>query len=286
MQIAILLFDRFTVLDAIGPYQVLSGLPGAEVSFVAEHPGPIRDEVGSLVLSAQAGLPDVPHPDIVVVPGGPGQNNQMKDGAVHEWLRTADQTSAWTTSVCTGSLILAAAGLLAGRRATSHWLALDELGRLGATPVSERVVSDGKYVTAAGVSSGIDMALALAGRIAGDETAQAIQLMIEYDPQPPYDDGSPDRAPAEIVRALRARSRFILTGRPALPASACDCKRSIWGFCGHGRLGRGMPESAPCPLMAAGSASRAGGSQGRVAPAQQSREVKGRAGLSRGCSLA
>ena len=158
MQIAILLFDRFTVLDAIGPYQVLSGLPGAEVSFVAEHPGPIGDEVGSLVLSAPAGLPDVPHPDIVVVPGGPGQDGQMQDGAVHEWLRAADQTSAWTTSVCTGSLILAAAGLLAGRRATTHWLALDELGGFGATPVSERVVFDGKYVTAAGVSSGIDMA--------------------------------------------------------------------------------------------------------------------------------
>ena len=149
MQIAILLFDRFTVLDAIGPYQVLSGLPGAEVAFVAERPGLIRDEVGSLILSAQAGLPDVPHPDIIVVPGGPGQNSQMQDGPVHEWLRAADQTSAWTTSVCTGSLILAAAGLLSGRRATSHWLALDELGRLGATPVSERVVADGKYVTAA-----------------------------------------------------------------------------------------------------------------------------------------
>ena len=213
MQIAILLYDRFTVLDAIGPYQVLSGLPGAEVSFVAEHPGPIGDEVGCLVLSAQAGLPDVPHPDIVVVPGGPGQDRQMQDGAVHEWLRTADQASAWTTLVCTGSLILAAAGLLAGRCATSHWLALGELGGFGVAPVSERVVFDGKYVTAAGVSSGIDMGLALAGRIAGDETAQAIQLMIEYDPQPPYDAGSPDHAPAEIVRTLRARSRFHLTGR-------------------------------------------------------------------------
>ena len=214
MQIAILLFDRFTVLDAIGPYQVLSGLPGAEVSFVAEHPGPVRDEEGSLILSAQAGLPDVPHPDVIVVPGGPGQNDQMRDGPVHEWLRNADQTSAWTTSVCTGSLILAAAGLLAGRRATSHWLALDELGRLGATPVSERVVFDGKYVTAAGVSSGIDMGLTLAGHLAGDRTAQAIQLMIEYDPQPPYDAGSPDRAPAELVRGMRARSRFLLAGRP------------------------------------------------------------------------
>jgi putative intracellular protease/amidase len=212
MQIAILLYDRFTVLDAIGPYQVLSGLPGAQVAFVAERPGPIGDEVGSLILSAEAGLPDVPHPDIVVVPGGPGQNSQMQNGLVHEWLRAADQASTWTTSVCTGSLILAAAGLLTGRRATSHWLALDELGRLGATPVSERVVFDGKYVTAAGVSSGIDMGLTLAGRIAGDGVAQAIQLMIEYDPQPPYDAGSPDRAPAEIVRSLRGRSRFILTG--------------------------------------------------------------------------
>jgi putative intracellular protease/amidase len=213
MQIAILLFDRFTVLDAIGPYQVLSGLPGAEAVFVAERPGPISDEEGSLILSAQAGLPDMPHPDIIVVPGGPGQNNQMQDGAVHEWLRAADRTSAWTTSVCTGSLILAAAGLLAGRRATAHWLALDELGRLGATPVSERVVFDGKYVTAAGVSAGIDMGLTLAGRIAGDEVAQAIQLMTEYDPQPPYDAGSPDRAPAGIVRGMRARSRFLRTGR-------------------------------------------------------------------------
>ncbi len=214
MQIAILLFDRFTVLDAIGPYQVLSGLPGAEVAFVAERPGPIRDEVGSLILSAQAGLPDVPHPDIIVVPGGPGQNNQMQDGPVREWLRAADQTSVLTTSVCTGSLMLAAAGLLSGRRATSHWLALEELGQLGATPVSERVVFDGKYVTAAGVSAGIDMALTLAGQMAGDDVAQAIQLMIEYDPQPPYAAGSPDHAPAEIVRTLRVRSRFLLTGNP------------------------------------------------------------------------
>jgi len=123
MQIAILLFDRFTVLDAIGPYQVLSGLPGAEAVFVAERPGLVRDEEGSLILSAGAGLADVPHPDVIVVPGGPGQDGQMQDGPVRAWLRNADQTSAWTTSVCTGSLILAAAGLLAGRRATSHWLA-------------------------------------------------------------------------------------------------------------------------------------------------------------------
>jgi transcriptional regulator GlxA family with amidase domain len=213
MQIAIPLFDRFTVLDAIGPFQVLVGLPDADVTFVAERTGGVSDESGSVVLNAGATFADVPHPDIIVVPGGPGQAGQMTPGPLRDWLLAADQTSTWTTSVCTGSLILAAAGLLAGRRATSHWLALDQLGPLGVTPVAERVVFDGKYVTAAGVSAGIDMALALAGRIAGDEAAQAIQLSIEYDPQPPYDAGSPDRAPAQIVASLRARSRFILTGR-------------------------------------------------------------------------
>ncbi|MGH3149583.1 MAG: DJ-1/PfpI family protein [Streptosporangiaceae bacterium] len=213
MQIVIVLFDRFTALDAVGPYQVLASLPGAEVVFAVEQPGVIGDDAGLLKLSAEASLADLPHPDIVLVPGGPGQHDQMQDGPLHQWLRAADQTSAWTTSVCTGSLILAAAGLLNGRRATSYWMALSRLSQYGALPVSERVVFDGKYVTAAGVSSGIDMALALAGRIAGDETAQAIQLGIEYDPQPPYDAGSPDKAPAEIVHGLQSRSRFILTGR-------------------------------------------------------------------------
>jgi putative intracellular protease/amidase len=213
MRIAILLFDRFTALDAVGPYQVLSSLPGAEVIFAGERTGPVTDETGSLSLVAEATLPEVPRPDIVVVPGGPGQKAYMSDGPVHEWLRAADETTDWTTSVCTGSLILAAAGLLAGRRATSHWLALGELSQLGVAATGERVVFDGKYVTAAGVSSGIDMGLALAGRIAGDETAQAIQLGIEYDPQPPYDAGSPDKAPAGIVARLRAGSRFDSASR-------------------------------------------------------------------------
>jgi putative intracellular protease/amidase len=212
MQIVIVLYDRFTALDAVGPYQVLTGLPGAEVVFAAEQPGPVTDDVGRLHLTAEVALADIPHPDIMLVPGGPGQNDQMHDGPLHQWLRAADETTEWTTSVCTGSLILAAAGLLAGRRATSYWMSLGQLGRYGAIPVSERVVFDEKYVTAAGVSSGIDMGLTLAGRIAGDQTAQAIQLGIEYDPQPPYDAGSPDRAPAGIVDAMRARSRFILTG--------------------------------------------------------------------------
>ena len=213
MQIAIVLFDRFTALDAVGPYQVLSNLPGAEVAFTAERTGPVADDSHILQLTADVTFADVPRPDIVVVPGGPGQAGQMDaNGPLHEWLRAADSTTQWTTSVCTGSLILAGAGLLAGRRATSHWLAMDELERLGAEPVSERVVFDGKYVTAAGVSAGIDMGLTLAGRIAGDTVAQAIQLGIEYDPQPPYDAGSPVKAPVDIVATQRRDSRFILTG--------------------------------------------------------------------------
>ena len=131
----------------------------------------------------------------------------MADGPVHQWLRDADATSSWTTSVCTGSLILAAAGLLAGRRATSHWLALDRLPGYGAEPVSHRVAVDGKYITAPGAAAGLDMALDLAGRIAGAAAAQAIQLMIEYDPQPPYQAGSPDKAPADLVAGMRHGSR-------------------------------------------------------------------------------
>ncbi|ASR36227.1 glutamine amidotransferase [Prauserella marina] len=212
MRIAILLFDRLTALDAVGPYEVLSRLPGAETVFVGERKGMVRNEVGSLGLAVDATFEELPSPDIVVVPGGPGQVAHMEDGPVHAWLREADRTSTATTSVCTGSLILAAAGLLKGRRATSHWLALDQFAEWGVTPTGERVVTDGKYITAAGVSSGIDMALTLAGRLGGDALGQAIQLGIEYDPVPPYDAGSPDKAPAEVVDALRARSRFILLG--------------------------------------------------------------------------
>jgi transcriptional regulator GlxA family with amidase domain len=208
MNIAIVLYDRFTALDAIGPYEVLSRLPGAEVKFLAREAGPVRTDNGMLTILVEHTLEQMPAPEIVLVPGGPGEVAQRAGGPVLEWLARADQTSTWTTSVCTGSLILAAAGLLDGRRATSHWLAMDELARLGAVPVSERVVFDGKLVTAAGVSAGIDMALTLAAQIAGEQVAQAIQLGIEYDPQPPFDAGSPRKAPAEIVELLRARSRF------------------------------------------------------------------------------
>jgi transcriptional regulator GlxA family with amidase domain len=208
MQIAIVLFPRLTVLDAIGPYQTLDHLPGGEVVFVAEQAGPVRDETGQLGLVADAALAEVPHPDVVLVPGGPGTDALTGGGPVADWLRAVDQTTTWTTSVCTGSLTLAAAGLLTGRRATSHWTALEQLARFGAVPVTERVVFDGKYVTAAGVSAGIDMGLTLAGRIAGDEVAQSIQLMLEYDPQPPYDAGSPDKAPAAVTQRFRDRSRY------------------------------------------------------------------------------
>ncbi|WP_405905565.1 DJ-1/PfpI family protein [Streptomyces sp. NBC_00828] len=211
MQIAIVLFDRFTALDAVGPYETLGRLPGAEVVFVAEQTGPVRTDTGKLALTAGKTLAEVEHPDIVVVPGGPGQTPQMENQALLDWLRAADATSTWTTSVCTGSLLLAAAGLLDGRRATSHWLALDFLKQFGAEPTGERVVFDGKYVTAAGVSAGIDMGLTLLGRIAGDEHAQAVQLLTEYDPQPPYDAGSPQKAPAHLVEEFRANSRFTLT---------------------------------------------------------------------------
>jgi transcriptional regulator GlxA family with amidase domain len=212
MQIAIVLFPQITVLDAIGPYQVLNHLPGAEVVFVAEQAGPVRDETGFLGLVADAALAEVTRPDVVLVPGGPGSDALVGDSAsataVGDWLRAVDQATTWTTSVCTGSLVLAAAGLLTGRRATSHWLALEQLAQLGAAPARERVVFDGKYVTAAGVSAGIDMGLTLAGRLAGDEVAQAIQLMLEYDPQPPYSAGSPRTAPPAIVARMRAGSRF------------------------------------------------------------------------------
>ncbi|MEU0740514.1 DJ-1/PfpI family protein [Streptomyces sp. NPDC006134] len=210
MQIAIVLYDRFTALDAVGPYETLGRLPDAETVFVAEETGPVRTDTGTLALVADRTLAEVPAPDIVVVPGGPGQTPQMENTALLDWLRAADATSTWTTSVCTGSLLLAAAGLLTGRRATSHWLALDQLKRHGADPAEERVVTDGKYVTAAGVSSGIDMGLTLLGRIAGDDQARAVQLITEYDPQPPYDAGSPQKAPAHLVEELRSRSRFIL----------------------------------------------------------------------------
>jgi transcriptional regulator GlxA family with amidase domain len=202
IQIAIPLFDRLTALDAIGPYEVLSRLPDAEVVFVAAQPGPKRTDTDALALTAERSLSDVSQPDIVVVPGGRGTRDQPHDELV-AWIQRAHQSTRWTTSVCTGALLLGTAGILEGLRATTHWLHLDRLREFGAEPTLERVVEQGKVITAAGVSSGIDMGLRLAQLIAGDAVAQAVQLSIEYDPQPPLDAGSPTKAPEPIVELVR-----------------------------------------------------------------------------------
>jgi transcriptional regulator GlxA family with amidase domain len=204
MQIAYLLYDRFTALDITGPHDVFNSVPGNESIFVAEQAGPIRNESDTLSIVADATLDEVPSPDIVVVPGGFGNRMLLEHEPLHEWIRGVHETSTWTTSVCTGSLLLAAAGLLDGVPATTHWLARDLLGELGANPVPDRVVEHGKIVTAAGVSSGIDMALHLVHKINGEEVAQAVQLGIEYDPQPPLDAGAPHKAPPEIVELVTA----------------------------------------------------------------------------------
>jgi transcriptional regulator GlxA family with amidase domain len=204
MQVALLVFEKLTALDAIGPYEVLRSVPGWEVRFVGPARGEVRTDSGALGLSADFALEEVTEPDIVLVPGGEGTRPLMEDEAVLSWLRGLDERTKWTTSVCTGSLVLAAAGLLDGRRATSHWLFLERLRELGADPVGGRFVEDGKYVTAAGVSAGIDMALHLVSREAGPEVAQAVQLGIEYDPQPPFDTGSPSKAAGPIVEAVTA----------------------------------------------------------------------------------
>jgi transcriptional regulator GlxA family with amidase domain len=183
---------------------VLSRLPGATVSFVAAEPGPKRTENGMLAVTADVSFADLPDPEVLVVPGGFGTRALMRDEPTLAWLRRAHQSSQWTTSVCTGSLLLAAAGLLHGLEATTHWLSLDMLAEHGAIPVSRRVVEQGKIITAAGVSAGIDMALTLAARIAGEQVAQAIQLGIEYEPEPPFHSGSLAVAPPEIVAMVRA----------------------------------------------------------------------------------
>ncbi len=172
--------------------------------------GSVRTDNGRLGLSVDTTFEDVPSPEVVLVPGGPGQVAMMDDDRLLSWLRQVHQTTQWTTSVCTGALILGAAGLLEGMRATTHWLAMDQLAEHGAQATRERVVVDGRIVTAAGVSSGLDMALRLAALLVGDEGAQAVQLGIEYAPDPPFTAGSPDTAPPQIVEALRSLSRFIL----------------------------------------------------------------------------
>jgi putative intracellular protease/amidase len=203
MQIAIPVFDRFTALDAVGPYQVLSGLPGAEVRFLGPEAGPVKTDDRMLTIVAEGRWEDLSEPDVLVVPGGVGTRALLEDQRLLAYVRHVHEHSRYTTSVCTGALVLAAAGVLDGLEATTHWLERDLLGALGACPTPRRVVEQGKVITAAGVSAGIDMALRLAELLSSVEVAQAIQLGIEYDPQPPFDAGSPEKAPAETVGLVR-----------------------------------------------------------------------------------
>ncbi len=214
MHIAIAAFDHMAALDAIGPFEVLAHLPDATIHWVGLEPGVVRTEEGAGVgIQVDEVFEAIPNPDIIVIPGGRGEQELRDNERFMTWLLAAHETSTWTTSVCTGSLLLGAAGLLKGKRATSHWLALESLKDFGAEPTLDRVVVDGKVITAAGVSSGIDMALTLAAQVAGDFVAQTIQLGIEYDPQPPFDAGSPLKAPKESIEFLQASSRFLLTGQ-------------------------------------------------------------------------
>ncbi len=204
LQVAILLYDGMTALDAIGPYEVLQA-PGlkTDVRFVATERGVKQTDFGKLRLTADYSLEETPRPDILLIPGTPYPQAVMGDPKVIEWITQTHKTTKWTTSVCTGALALAAAGVLQGLQATTHWLALDVLKQFGAIPTKERVVRQGKVFTAAGVSSGIDMALTLVAEEFGTEAAQLTQLLIEYDPHPPFNAGSPDKAPSEIVTAAR-----------------------------------------------------------------------------------
>jgi putative intracellular protease/amidase len=203
LDIVIPIFDDFTALDAIGPYEVLSRT-GGRVRFVGREAGPVRTDNGMLSVIAEASLEDAASPDVLVVPGGVGMRALTEDRVWLDWIRGVHASSTWTTSVCTGSLLLGAAGVLDGLRATSHWLELETLRRYGAQPTGQRVVEQGKVITAAGVSAGIDMALTLAARLIGEDGAKAIQLGIEYDPQPPFDAGSVEKSEPRLVEAIRA----------------------------------------------------------------------------------
>jgi transcriptional regulator GlxA family with amidase domain len=220
MQIAIVLYPNFTALDFIGPYEVLRNLPDAQVRFVWHETGPVTADSGVLLVGATHTFDETPAPDVILVPGGPGTMEHARDEKVLDWLRRAHETSTWTTSVCTGSVLLAAAGLLDGHRATSHWSALPLLRPYGATPVGDqRIVREGKLVTAAGVSAGLDMAMWLAGQIAGEARAKVVQLVIEYDPQPPFDSGHMSKASAATkatATALLSRD-MIATGQVTAP---------------------------------------------------------------------
>lgn len=205
MNIAFLFYDGMTALDAIGPHEVLSRLPNVTVQRVAKQKGNIQTDSADLILTAEYGIDEVSHADVLLVPGAGSATTLRDHPEILKWIRDIHEHSTWTTSVCTGSLILGAAGILAGLPATSHWAVLDRLTAFKAKPVTERVVESGKIITAAGVSAGIDMSLILAAKIAGQQVAEALQLGIEYDPHPPFDKGSPAKASPALVANLKVR---------------------------------------------------------------------------------
>ncbi|MBV8964664.1 MAG: DJ-1/PfpI family protein [Mycobacteriaceae bacterium] len=240
MQIAIVLYPGFTALDFIGPYEALRWLPGAEVRFVWHEPGPITADSGVLVIGATHSFDETARPDIILVPGGFSTMEHARDEKLLDWLRTAHQTATWTTSVCSGSIILAAAGVLDGKRATSHWAALSALKALGVKAVGDqRIVHEGDIVTCAGVSAGIDLGLWLAGRIGGDGRAKVIQLSMEYDPQPPYDSGHMSKASAttkagatalmskELVKPTQLKAISALVWEHAIKTARSRRKRRL-----------------------------------------------------------
>ena len=204
LSVVIAIFPGFTALDAIGPYEVLRLLPGTTVTFTAPETGVVRTDNGAVGLQVDKSFAEIESADILVVAGGGGTRPLMKDEATLDWIRAIHATTQWTTSVCTGSLLLGAAGLLDGLDATTHWGSVELFEKQGAHYTAQRVVRQGKIVTAAGVSAGIDMALNLAAIIAGDDIAKAIQLAIEYDPQPPFDAGSPEKAGPEIIALAKS----------------------------------------------------------------------------------
>ena len=203
-RVGMLIFPRLTQLDMTGPYEVLARLPDTTVDLIARTREPVTTDRGMQIVPTTTYAECLPL-DVIMVPGGPGQQDLMEDEKALAFLRTQAKGARFVTSVCTGSLVLAAAGLLEGKRATCHWAAIDNLALMGAVPTRERVVVDGNVVTGAGVASGIDFALKLAAILSGEEVARQIQLQIEYDPDPPFSSGSPDIAPAETVAAVKAR---------------------------------------------------------------------------------
>jgi cyclohexyl-isocyanide hydratase len=206
LEIGLLVYPRHTPLDLVGPWEVLVRVPHASLHLIWTRPGPVQAE-GGMEITATTSFADAPPLDVLLVPGGPGQLSLMKHTLLLDYIRRCSETAQWVCSICTGALLLAQAGVLKGRRATTHWLARDALRTFDVEVTDERYVIDGKFMTSAGVTAGIDVALELARRLAGDDVAREIQLQLEYDPAPPLQSGSPDSAPPELVSRLRTRAR-------------------------------------------------------------------------------